>query len=210
MAFCGSGVDALSVARGAIQNECFVDVLNIIPHGVFLLVSLFIIVIWDNSLFGKEEVNTWVHFQGHDVRWISTIAMILAYAAEIVEGIISDSVDPDTANLHVYIPQCLGLVGTVISIVYYHHAEMWNSPRYLLLLLAYWTSAGFLKVLKAVSLYHNNLHEGLLRPWLTGIVILLYVLLLVIELNVFRIQVNISPPSPLTPLSKKRKSRTCL
>ena len=63
MAFCGSKSDAMSVKDGVLQNECFVDVLNIIPHATLSLIGIFIVTVWNHSVMGKLKAKTWVHFQ---------------------------------------------------------------------------------------------------------------------------------------------------
>lgn len=63
MGFCGTKSDAMSVAEGVLQNDCFVDVLNIIPHATMALIGIFIITVWNHSVMGKLKVKTWVHFQ---------------------------------------------------------------------------------------------------------------------------------------------------
>lgn len=63
MGFCGSKSDAMRVEDGVLQNECFVDVLNIIPHATISLIGIFIVTVWNHSVMGKLKAKTWVHFQ---------------------------------------------------------------------------------------------------------------------------------------------------
>jgi len=85
MGFCGTRDDALSVSKGVLQNECFIDVLNLIPHAIVLLICGFILVVWSKSFMGKMEVATWVHFRGHSLRWILSLFLIIVTAVEIGE-----------------------------------------------------------------------------------------------------------------------------
>ena len=188
--FCGSRDGARSVSQGALRNECFVDVLNIIPHSIFVLISLFILIVWSRSLFYKIEATTWSHYAGHNVRWILTMILILTCGTQIAEGTLSDQIDPDSINLHTILPQSIALVAAVLSIIYYHNVEQWNSPRFLLILLAYWASALLLTVLKIISLQKNDVSIEHLRLWLTCIGIALYSGLMLVEMNVLRVQVN--------------------
>ncbi|XP_035824447.1 ATP-binding cassette sub-family C member 9 isoform X2 [Aplysia californica] len=186
--FCGSESNAMSVKEGVIQNECFVDVLNIIPHALLALVCIFILTVWNHSVIGKLKVKTWVHFQWHNARWIFTLALITTIIVEIAEGFISDLNDTDSTNYHAFVPACVSFLGALLSIIFYHNVEQWNSPKFLLVLLIYWPMAVVLKGLKALSIYRNDLTVNHLKVWLALIDILFYSLLLVIELNVLRIQ----------------------
>ncbi|XP_033748591.1 LOW QUALITY PROTEIN: ATP-binding cassette sub-family C member 9-like [Pecten maximus] len=188
MGFCGSRDDALRVDNGVLQNECFVDVLNIVPHAIFLLISVFILIVWNRSVLGQLHVTTWVHYHGHSLRWTVTIVLVISCVVGIAEGVMSDYMDQDTVNVHAFLPQCLALAAALGSITYYHNVEQWNSPRFLLVLMGYWLSMIVLKFLKAFSLYKNDVTHIHLRVWLTWFDVLLYLILLGVELNVLRVQ----------------------
>ncbi|KAH9525654.1 ATP-binding cassette sub- C member 8 [Bulinus truncatus] len=188
MGFCGSKSNAMSVKDGVIQNECFVDVLNIIPHALLALVSIFILTVWNHSVIGKLKVKTWVHYQGHNLRWICTLSLITTIIVEIAEGFISDFNDPDSTNYHAFVPACVAFLGALLSIIFYHNVEQWNSPRFLLVLLAYWPMATVLKFLKALSIFRNDLTLDHLKVWLALTDITFYLMLFFIELNVLRCQ----------------------
>ncbi|KAK6967355.1 ATP-binding cassette sub-family C member 9 [Biomphalaria glabrata] len=188
MGFCGSKSNAMSVKDGVIQNECFVDVLNIIPHALLALVSIFILTVWNHSVIGKLKVKTWVHYQCHNLRWICTLSLLATIIVEIAEGFISDLNDPDSTNYHAFVPACVAFLGALLSIIFYHNVEQWNSPRFLLLLLIYWPMAIVLKFLKALSIFRNDLTLDHLKVWLAIIDITFYMILFIIELNVLRCQ----------------------
>ncbi|KAI8739255.1 ATP-binding cassette sub-family C member 9 [Biomphalaria glabrata] len=188
MGFCGSKSNAMSVKDGVIQNECFVDVLNIIPHALLALVSIFILTVWNHSVIGKLKVKTWVHYQCHNLRWICTLSLLATIIVEIAEGFISDLNDPDSTNYHAFVPACVAFLGALLSIIFYHNVEQWNSPRFLLLLLVYWPMAIVLKFLKALSIFRNDLTLDHLKVWLAIIDITFYMILFIIELNVLRCQ----------------------
>ena len=187
--FCGSRENAFSVTEGVIKNECFIDVLNLVPHAIFAMFSLFILIIWNRSAIGQMEVKTWVHFKGHSVRWIVTLLLILNLLVGLAEGIMAETSDPDAINLHVIIPQVLALLSTILSIIFYHNLEQWNSPRFLLSLILYWTSCIVLKILKSVSLQQNGVTIDHVRMWVTCIDVFMYAILLVTELIFLFIQV---------------------
>ena len=190
MSFCGSRLGSLSVEDGVLQNRCFVDVMNIIPCGLFLLVSVTILVVWKQSVLGKLKAKTWVHFHCHIIRWIFMILLILVNCLEIAEGAVSDYLDPDQANYHVVVPHCVSLLASVVAVIFYHNVEVWNSPRFLLVLLPYWCSAGVLKLVKAFSLYHTEINISHLRLWLTWFDTFIYATLLIVELKVLFTQVS--------------------
>lgn len=189
MSFCGSKHSATSVAEGVVKNECFVDVLNIVPHAIFVLVSLFILIVWCKSKY--YNATTWVHFRGHNVRWTCSLFLIIVIVTEISEGFMSDARDPDTVNFHVFIPPIIALIATILSLIFYHNIEQWNSPRFLLIILAYWLSVLPIKILKGISLYQNGTSSAHVRVLLTWTDVALYGILLAVEVNVLRVQVRI-------------------
>lgn len=188
MSFCGSKNSARSVAEGVLKNECFVDVLNIVPHAIFVLVSVFILIVWCKSKY--YDATTWVHFRGHNVRWFFSLVLIIVIGTEIAEGFMSDARDPDTVNFHVFIPPIIALIATVLTLVFYHNIEQWNSPRFLLIILAYWMSVLPIKILKGVSLYKNETSADHVRVWLTWTDVTIYAVLLTVEINLLRVQVR--------------------
>lgn len=188
--FCGLRENALSVKDGVIKNECFIDVLNLVPHALFSVFSLFILIVWSRSTFGRIEVTTWVQFRGHNARWIITILLLLNIIVGLLEGIMAETSDPDITNLHVIIPQCVALCGVILSIIFYHNLEQWNSPRFLLSFILYWTCCIIFKTLKSISLLENKVTTEHIRLWVTWIDIVLYFILLMTEVVFLFIQVK--------------------
>ena len=184
MSFCGSREGSLSVKDGVLRNKCFVDVMNIIPHGLFVILSITILIAWRQSTMGKLEAKSWVQFKCHSLRWILTLILIVVNSLEIAEGFVSDYIDPDSANYHVIVPPCMTFVATILSLVFYHNIEMWNSPRFLLILIPYWVCACGLKLLKGFSLYVSGGTLQHLRLWLTWVVVVLYAGLIITEIIV--------------------------
>ena len=193
MGFCGSKSNAMSVKGGALKNECFVDVLNIVPHALLALVCIFVLTVWNHSVIGKLKVTTWVHYKWHNARWIFTLGLIATILVEIVEGFMRDSEavdDSDSTHYHTFVPACVAFLGALLSIIFYHNIEQWNSPRFLLVLLVYWPVAVVLKCLRALSIYQNNWTWSDLKVWLALMDIMFYLLLLTVEVNVLRCQVS--------------------
>ncbi|CAF95602.1 unnamed protein product [Tetraodon nigroviridis] len=91
MSFCGSenGTIGYYVADNVFNNGCFVDALNLVPH-VFLLFITFPILfigMW-GSQSSKVQIhhNTWLHFPGHNLRWILTFLLLFVHVCELAEG----------------------------------------------------------------------------------------------------------------------------
>ena len=185
MSFCGPFEVAVSVQQGVLNNECFIDGLNIIPHTLFILITLPIIVVWNVSNSSRVEMKSWVHFPGHMIRWILSLILLFINMLEIAEGVLSD-MEFRGIHLHVYVPHCVSLVGTLFSIIYYHNLEQWNTPKYLPLLPVYWIGSIITKSLKVSVLFNKRLGVSEPRYDLTWACIVLYALLLLVELNAFR------------------------
>lgn len=184
MSFCGSREGSLSVKDGVVKNECFVDILNIIPHGLFIVITGLILIAWRESIMGKLKAKTWVHFPCHSLRWILTLLMMLSNGLEIAEGFLSDNLDPDSMNYHAIVPPWFFFVSTILSIIFYHNIEMWNSPRFLLIMMHYWAAAGALKLLKAFSLYASGIELQHLKMWVIWVDLIIYTALFAVELVV--------------------------
>ena len=185
MKFCKEFSNSTSVTRhGVLANECFLDGLTLQPHIIFMLISVPILIAWNKSHYGTINPKTWVHFPGHDVRWILTIILCISNILEIGEGIISNSLYQGT-HLHLFIPHIIALLGTVCSIIYYHNVEMWNSPRFLILLDVYWLFSITTKSLKIVHLIDRQLTTQYVRFNLTLLVLIIYICLFINELYVF-------------------------
>jgi hypothetical protein len=103
----------------------------------------------------------------------------------MVGGVLSDEL-LGGVHLHLYIPHLASLAGILMSAIYYHSVEMWNSPRFLLLLLPYWLASLVIEVMKTLNLNMRNVSHKFMRPHLTRASIVLYLLLLIIELDVLR------------------------
>lgn len=174
---------------GVLKNKCFVDTMNIIPHGLYLVISGLILIAWRESIMGQLKAKTWVHFRFHSARYIFTVCLALLCALELFEGAASDYIDPDSVNFHVIFPPSFAFISSIFTLILYHQIEMWNSPRFLLILLAYWMCACGLKLLKVFSLYVNDIESNHLRLWICWAVVTNYAILIGIELLVLFMQV---------------------
>ncbi|XP_056096388.1 ATP-binding cassette sub-family C member 8 [Rhinichthys klamathensis goyatoka] len=210
LSFCGTeNSSAYKVDNGLLNNGCFLDALGVVPH-VFLLFSTFpILFIGWGSQSSKVHIHhsTWLHFPGHDLRWLFTTVLLFVLVCEIAEGIVSDGFN-QSRHLHLYMPAGLGILAAVTSIIYYHNIETSNFPKLLIALLIYWTLAFITKTIKFVKYDCHGIGPRQLRFCITGLLALLYGLLLGVEVNVilrrrylwFAFPTEVKPPDDLQDL----------
>ncbi|XP_015682420.1 ATP-binding cassette sub-family C member 8-like, partial [Protobothrops mucrosquamatus] len=191
LAFCGSGLNstAYEVTDGVLNNGCFVDALNVVPHVFLLFITFPILFIGWGSQSSKVHIHhsTWLHFPGHNLRWILTFILLFVLVCEIAEGIVSDGISKSD-NLHLYMPPGMAFLAAITSIVYYHNIETSNFPKLLIALLFYWTLAFITKTIKFVKFCDNNIGPRQLRFCLTALLVVLYGMLLIVEINVIRVR----------------------
>ncbi|XP_038620255.1 ATP-binding cassette sub-family C member 8 isoform X2 [Tachyglossus aculeatus] len=191
LAFCGNenNSTAYKVDQGVLNNGCFVDALNVVPHVFLLFITFPILFIGWGSQSSKVHIHhsTWLHFPGHNLRWILTFILLFVLVCEIAEGILSDGVTT-SRHLHLYMPAGMAFLAAITSVVYYHNIETSNFPKLLIALLVYWTLAFITKTIKFVKFYDNAIGLSQLRFCLTGLLMVLYGLLLAVEINVIRVR----------------------
>ncbi|XP_073072380.1 ATP-binding cassette sub-family C member 8 isoform X3 [Manis javanica] len=205
LAFCGSENHsaAYRVDQGVLNNGCFVDALNVVPHVFLLFITFPILFIGWGSQSSKVHIHhsTWLHFPGHNLRWILTFMLLFVLVCEIAEGILSDGVT-ESRHLHLYMPAGMAFLAAVTSVVYYHNIETSNFPKLLIALLVYWTLAFITKTIKFVKFYDHAIGFSQLRFCLTGLLVILYGTLLLVEINVIRVRMprEVKPPEDLQDL----------
>ncbi|XP_037701589.1 ATP-binding cassette sub-family C member 9 isoform X2 [Choloepus didactylus] len=189
LSFCGNNISSYKIDEGVLQNSCFVDALNLVPHVFLLFITFPILFIGWGSQSSKVQIhhNTWLHFPGHNLRWILTFALLFVHVCEIAEGIVSDS-RRASRHLHLFMPAVMGFVATTTSIVYYHNIETSNFPKLLLALFLYWVMAFITKTIKLVKYWQFGLGVSNLRFCITGIMVILNGLLMAVEINVIRVR----------------------
>uniref|UniRef100_A0A1A8ELT6 ATP-binding cassette, sub-family C (CFTR/MRP), member 8 n=1 Tax=Nothobranchius korthausae TaxID=1143690 RepID=A0A1A8ELT6_9TELE len=211
LAFCGSesNSSAYNVDRGVLNNGCFLDALNVVPHVFLLFITFPILFIGWGSQSSKVHIHhsTWLHFPGHNLRWLLTFVLLFILVCEIAEGIVSDGFS-QSLHLHLYMPAALAFMAGITSIVYYHNIETSNFPKLLLALLIYWVLAFVMKTIKFAKYTEHGISPGQLRYCITGLLVLLYGLLLAVEINVimgrrymcFATPTEVKPPEDLQDL----------
>uniref|UniRef100_A0AAQ4PYK0 ATP-binding cassette, sub-family C (CFTR/MRP), member 8 n=1 Tax=Gasterosteus aculeatus aculeatus TaxID=481459 RepID=A0AAQ4PYK0_GASAC len=175
-AFCGNENNsvAYNVDKGVLNNGCFLDAINVVPHVFLLFITFPILFIGWGSQSSKVHIHhsTWLHFPGHNLRWLLTFVLLFILVCEIGEGIVSDGFSK-SPHLHLYMPAGLAFMAGITSIVYYHNIETSNFPKLLLVHL-------YLIFTNRTS----HPFDSQLRYCITGLLVLLYGLLLAVEINV--------------------------
>uniref|UniRef100_A0A671X6J4 ATP-binding cassette, sub-family C (CFTR/MRP), member 8 n=1 Tax=Sparus aurata TaxID=8175 RepID=A0A671X6J4_SPAAU len=209
LAFCGNENNsvAYNVDGGVLNNGCFLDALNVVPHVFLLFITFPILFIGWGSQSSKVHIHhsTWLHFPGHNLRWLLTFVLLFILVCEIAEGIVSDG---QSLHLHLYMPAGLAFMAGITSIIYYHNIETSNFPKLLLALLIYWVLAFIMKTIKFAKYTEHGIGPRQLRYCITGLLVLLYGLLLAVEINVilgrrymcFADPTEVKPPEDLQDL----------
>uniref|UniRef100_A0A8C1YGN5 ATP-binding cassette, sub-family C (CFTR/MRP), member 9 n=1 Tax=Cyprinus carpio TaxID=7962 RepID=A0A8C1YGN5_CYPCA len=189
LSFCGNnkGSNAYSVENGVLNNGCFVDALNLVPHVFLLFITFPILFIGWGSQSSKVQIhhNTWLHFPGHNLRWILTFTLLFVHVCEIAEGIVSNTL---SNHLHLFMPALMGFIAATTSVVYYHNIETANFPKLLLALFIYWILAFITKMIKLWKFAEESLGVKELRFCITALLVVLYGLLMAVEINVIRVR----------------------
>uniref|UniRef100_A0A8C4RWL8 ATP-binding cassette, sub-family C (CFTR/MRP), member 8b n=1 Tax=Erpetoichthys calabaricus TaxID=27687 RepID=A0A8C4RWL8_ERPCA len=211
LAFCGNDNNsaAYNVDKGVLNNGCFLDALSVVPHVFLLFITFPILFIGWGSQSSKVHIHhsTWLHFPGHNLRWILTFILLFVLVCEIAEGIVSDG-STETRHLHLYMPAGLAFMAAITSIIFYHNIETSNFPKLLLALLVYWILAFVTKTIKFVKFCEHGIWMTQLRFCITGLLVLLYGTLLAVEINVIRVRryvcfkhpTEVKPPEDLQDL----------
>ncbi|XP_074488291.1 ATP-binding cassette sub-family C member 8 isoform X1 [Sebastes fasciatus] len=211
LAFCGNENKsvAYNVDGGVLNNGCFLDALNVVPHVFLLFITFPILFIGWGSQSSKVHIHhsTWLHFPGHNLRWLLTFVLLFVLVCEIAEGIVSDGFS-QSLHLHLYMPAALAFMAGITSIVYYHNIETSNFPKLLIALLIYWVLAFIMKTTKFAKYTEHGIGPRQLRYCLTGLLVLLYGLLLAVEIRVilgrrymcFANPTEVKPPEDLQDL----------
>uniref|UniRef100_A0A8C3B2F2 ATP-binding cassette, sub-family C (CFTR/MRP), member 8 n=1 Tax=Cyclopterus lumpus TaxID=8103 RepID=A0A8C3B2F2_CYCLU len=180
LAFCGNENNSMAynVDSGVLNNGCFLDALNVVPH-VFLLFITF------------------------PILFIGECCSAFPLVGTILSLLFSES-----PHLHLYMPAGLAFMAGITSIVYYHNIETSNFPKLLLALLIYWVLAFIMKTIKFAKYTEHGICTRQLRYCITGLLVLLYGLLLAVEINVilgrrymcFADPTEVKPPEDLQDL----------
>uniref|UniRef100_M4ASS9 ATP-binding cassette, sub-family C (CFTR/MRP), member 9 n=1 Tax=Xiphophorus maculatus TaxID=8083 RepID=M4ASS9_XIPMA len=190
LSFCGDKVpSAYGINDGVLNNGCFVDALNLVPHVFLLFITFPILFIGWGSQSSKVQIhhNTWLHFPGHNMRWILTFLLLFVHVCEFAEGIVSNTTMTSN-HLHLFMPAFMGFIAATTSVVYYHNIETSNFPKLLLVLFIYWVLAFITKSIKLWKFAEFGIRFKYLRFCITALLVILYGLLMAVEINVIRVR----------------------
>ncbi|XP_030296644.1 ATP-binding cassette sub-family C member 9-like [Sparus aurata] len=192
LSFCGNDdhFNSYNVTNGVLNNGCFVDALNLVPHVFLLFITFPILFIGWGSQSSKVQIhhNTWLHFPGHNLRWILTFSLLFVHVCEFAEGIVSNNRMMQTNHLHLFMPAFMGFIAATTSVVYYHNIETSNFPKLLLVLFIYWVLAFVTKSIKLWKFAAYSVGPQHLRFCITALLVMLYGLLMAVEINVIRVR----------------------
>ncbi|XP_016517875.1 ATP-binding cassette sub-family C member 9 isoform X3 [Poecilia formosa] len=190
LSFCGDKFpSAYGINASVLNNGCFVDALNLVPHVFLLFITFPILFIGWGSQSSKVQIhhNTWLHFPGHNMRWILTFLLLFVHVCEFAEGIVSNTTMTSN-HLHLFMPAFMGFIAATTSVVYYHNIETSNFPKLLLVLFIYWVLAFITKSIKLWKFAEFGVWFQYLRFCITALLVILYGLLMAVEINVIRVR----------------------
>uniref|UniRef100_A0A8K9Y703 ATP-binding cassette, sub-family C (CFTR/MRP), member 9 n=1 Tax=Oncorhynchus mykiss TaxID=8022 RepID=A0A8K9Y703_ONCMY len=184
LSFCGNNVtkNAYSVDTGMLNNGCFVDALNLVPHVFLLFITFPILFIGWGSQSSKVQIhhNTWLHFPGHNLRWILTFTLLFVHVCEIAEGIVSNNslhMNHSAVHHEVYLSYISG-----------ESSARSDQPPPSSALFIYWVLAFITKSIKLWKFAEYGVGVLHLRFCITALLVVLYGLLMAVEINVIRVR----------------------
>ena len=177
------------------NNTCLIDGLVTIPHAAFLLLaSLILLVLGCFSSYRRVHTKYLLVYPGHSLRWLVSILLLVIILASIGEGIMTDETYQawkQPTQPHLYIHGIVAFVAVVISLVYYHHMELWQISAMSEVLLVYWVFSLGAEILRMLSLECQNLITvNTVIFDLTIIKLAIYLVLILLEVNVIRTKVT--------------------
>ena len=193
--FCGVNSSDLSSSGDWLQNSCFVDALSVLPHAAFVVVaSLVLLVLGCCTAYGKIHTKYLLMYPGHELRWLLGFLLIILCSASIGEGVLTDQTYQAVgrgSQPHLYVPGAAALVACLLSLVFYHHMELWQAPALSVVLLGYWLAAAGAEALRMTSLDRQGLVDfSLVRVDITVVLLVSFGLLLMVEIFFIIVQVS--------------------
>ncbi|XP_038068619.1 ATP-binding cassette sub-family C member 9-like [Patiria miniata] len=173
------------------SNTCLVDGLVAIPHAAFLLLSsLILLVLGCCTSYRRVHTNYLLVYPGHSLRWLVSVLLLVLIIASIGEGIMTDETYQawkQPTQPHLYIHSIVAFVAVGVSLIYYHHMELWQTPAMSVLLMVYWIFSLICEVVRILNLQlQNDINVHVLLFDLTIIKLAIYALFIFLEMNVIR------------------------
>ena len=196
--FCGKNNSDLTKDPSAwTSNTCFVNGLTALLHAAFLVVFsmvLLLVVCFSKSL-RSIKTKYLLLYPGHTGRWLVSLASLLVLAATTGEGVITDGMYRawhHPTQPHLYVPGAISFVAMVLSLIYNHHMELWQTPSMAILLGCYWALALAGEGIRLVNLrLQNQIDVHVLRFDLTMVMLIFFGALFLNEVNLMRIKVSL-------------------
>ncbi|XP_070536030.1 ATP-binding cassette sub-family C member 9-like [Ptychodera flava] len=173
------------------RGHCRANVFSVWINAGFLVVAPLVLIVagccTDLRHFCSKSL---IHFPGHYCKWAVSIVLSVVLLGALGEGILTDVTRNSTTRPHLYAPQIFSIANVIVSLVYYHHAEYWNRPKLIWLLLAYWPMTTTAEVFRLVTLIRElDFNVTILRFYLLAICIALYIFFVALEANLLRTKV---------------------
>ncbi|XP_072031472.1 ATP-binding cassette sub-family C member 9-like isoform X1 [Amphiura filiformis] len=179
---------------GAYMSECTVNFAAFLLHLLFVIIAC-LVLIWRRWWCVFREVTSpyLIKWPGHNTRWVLSFILVVLAFASLGEGILTEMARKEPSpQLQFYLPACLLLIATIISMLYYQLAENWKSPGLLWLLLAYWFFCFVINVVRITHLLQENV-AGIDAAvlWIAVLMLVSYILLLVLEVHLVALEFQI-------------------
>ncbi|XP_033648066.1 ATP-binding cassette sub-family C member 9-like [Asterias rubens] len=193
--FCGINSsytnESLDWYHNVRNNTCLVNGVGSISHGIFIILfSLILLVVGCCTKYRQVNTKHLLVYPGHSIRWLISALLSVILLASIGEGVMTDEtyqVLNQPTQPHLYVHSVLSFIAVLVSLIYYHHMELWQIPIMSPLLFLYWLSSLGHEIFRVLSLeYQNQDDVNIVLFDLTVIKIVIYFFLMIIELNVIR------------------------
>ncbi len=168
-------------------NPCFLSISTCTVHILFSFLILLVLV-WQTCSGKNSSGKKARRYPGHSVRWISTMVLFVVATGAIGERILTDltfsSRTESGSQIPLYFPLGMLVLAIALSLIYYQFIEKWNKPYLSTLLLVYWLSCLILGGITLSGLFHQTeIDKFTFRIWLTLLLMMLFLILAVIEVN---------------------------
>ena len=177
-------------------NTCFIDLLDVLPHLWFILTAASVLLALTCFVRFKHSWRSdyILRFPGHILRWLISIFLLICLFASLAEGILTDETYIQSlggSQPHLYIPPITALMACIISLVYYHHMEVWQAGGMAFVSLLYYATAALGEIGKLINLHDAKQNSvEIARFDLSILQLICYSLLILLDINVIRCKVG--------------------
>lgn len=194
--FCGkNNTDLRKDQSEWTSNTCFINGLTALPPVTFTVVSSLALLLTLCFSESKPKTKYLLLYPGHTARWVVSLISLLVLAAAVGEGALTDATYrawQHPTQPHLYVPGAASLVAMTLSLIYYHHMELWQTPSMSIPLGCYWATAAAGEGLRLINFKQLKLIDVyLLRFDSTITMLVILCSLFLIEVNLIRIKVGL-------------------